>query len=98
LKKKKNRVKDGHGAQPRGKDEGMVEKGSRDTKQDGHDFNRRTGLVVWKVVYIPNLTIIRSTPHRNSFSRKPSQDADWSHLQHQQVEEQWIWFHQARQW
>jgi len=48
--------------------EGMAEKCSRDTKQDGHDFNPRTGLVLRKVLYTQNLTIIRSTPHRKSFS------------------------------
>ena len=46
----------------------MAEKGSRDTKQDGHDFNPRTGLVVWKVLYSQILTSIKQTPHRNSFS------------------------------
>ena len=43
----------------RGKNEGMAEKGSMDTKQDGHDCNPRTGLVVWKVLYTQNLTSIK---------------------------------------
>ncbi len=64
----------------RGENQGMAEKGSRDTKEDAHDFNPGTGLVVWKVLYIQNLTFVKlienPSPH-------PSQDADWSHLEHQ---------------
>jgi hypothetical protein len=90
-------LEDEERAEIRGKNEGTAEKGSRDTKQDGHDFNHRTGVVVWQVFVFTEPHIIKSTPHRNSFSRKPFQDADWSHSQHQQVDDQWIWFHQARQ-
>jgi hypothetical protein len=46
----------------------MAEKGSSDTKQDGHDCNPRTGLVVWKVLFTQILTSIKQTPHRNSVS------------------------------